>query len=235
MEEENVIETNKGSYVAGIIGAIIGGAIATIPWVLVYVYGGMMLSILATLIAAGEFYGYKIAKGKMNKSLPIIIMILAIIIVTIATLVIIPALLLQKEGITVSSINIQRLYMNSEFSSAIMHDFVISVVFTILGASIITSNIKKQLDNNDGKEIKLDLSNKEELMKRKKDAIEVIKPTFIKYEAINEHNAMMKEEVLAEIEDKKAKQSFNYLVQLGIIKKYKGKFYYVEANEEKKK
>ena len=46
---------------------------------------------------------------------------------------------------------------------------------------------------------------------------------------------MMKEEVLAEIEDKKAKQSFNYLVQLGIIKKYKGKFYYVEANEEKKK
>ena len=41
-----------------------------------------------------------------------------------------------------------------------------------------------------------------------------------------------KEEVIAEIEDKrKAKYSFSYLKQLGIIKKYKGKFYYSEENE----
>lgn len=172
MEEEKIIKTNEGSYITGIIGAIIGGAIATIPWVIAYVYGGMMLSILAALIAAGEFYGYKIAKGKINKSLPVIIMILAIIIVTITTLLIIPALLIQKEGITVNLINIQRLYLYSEFSSAMMHDFVISVVFTILGASIVTSNIKKSLENNDGKDVKLDFSNKEELVETKKDAIE---------------------------------------------------------------
>ena len=161
--EENVIKTNKESYVTGIIGAVIGGAIGAIPWVLAYVYGGMMLSILAALIAAGEFYGYKLAKGKMNKSLPVIIMILAIIIVTIATLLIIPALLMQKEGIKVSLLNLEILYLNSEFSAAIMKDYVISVIFTILGASIITSNIKKQFDENgEGKDIKLDLSNKKE-------------------------------------------------------------------------
>ena len=67
MEEESVIKEKQGSYITGIIGAIIGGAIATIPWVLAYVYGGMMLSILAALIAAGEFYGYKLAKGKISK------------------------------------------------------------------------------------------------------------------------------------------------------------------------
>lgn len=231
--EENVIKTNKESYVTGIIGAVIGGAIGAIPWVLAYVYGGMMLSILAALIAAGEFYGYKLAKGKMNKSLPVIIMILAIIIVTIATLLVIPALLMQKEGIKVTLLNLEILYLNSEFSAAIMKDYVISVIFTILGASIITSNVKNQLENNDGKDIKLNLNNKDELIKRKKDAIEVVKPTFMKYDATNEHNAMMKEEVLAEIENPKAKQSFNYLMQLGIIKKNKGKFYYLEANEDK--
>lgn len=233
MEDENVIKTKQGSYLTGIIGAIIGGLIATIPWVLAYVYGGMMLSILAALIAAGEFYGYKICKGKINKSLPAIIMILAIIIVTITTLLIIPGLLIQKEGINVSLTNIQRLYQNEEFATAIMKDFVISIIFTILGASIITANIKKQLENSEGKDIKLDLNNTEEVMKAKKEAIELIKPIFTKYDATSKEKAMMKEEVLAEIEDTKANQTFNYLKQLGIIKKYKGKYYYSEENEDK--
>lgn len=233
MEEENAIKTKQGSYVTGIIGAIIGGLIATIPWVLAYVYGGMMLSILATLIAAGEFYGYKICKGRVNKALPIILMILAIIIVSVATLVIIPGALIQKEGISVSVQNIQRLYENKEFSTALMGDFAISVIFTILGASIITANIKKQIQNSDGEDIKLDLNNSKEVMEAKKANIELVKPIFTKYEATSKEKAMLKEEVLAETENPGIKQSFNYLKSLGIIKKYKGKYYYSEENENK--
>lgn len=235
MEEENAIKMKQGSYVSGIIGAIIGGLIATIPWILAYVYGGMMLSILATLIAAGEFYGYKLLKGRVNKVLPVILMILALVIVTVATLIIIPAALINKEGINVNSSNLQRLYENKEFAAAIMKDYVISVVFTILGASIVTSNIKKQLQNNNGEnnEIKLDLSNTEETMKIKKANIELLKPIFTKYDAISKEKAMIKEEVLAEIENQDANQSFNYLKSLGIIKKYKGKYYYSEENESK--
>ena len=231
MEEENAIKMKQGSYVSGIIGAIIGGLIATIPWILAYVYGGMMLSILATLIAAGEFYGYKLLKGRVNKVLPVILMILALVIVTVATLIIIPAALINKEGINVNSSNLQRLYENKEFAAAIMKDYVISVVFTILGASIVTSNIKKQLQNNNGEnnEIKLDLSNTEETMKIKKANIELLKPIFTKYDAISKEKAMIKEEV----ENQDANQSFNYLKSLGIIKKYKGKYYYSEENESK--
>lgn len=236
MEEENVIKTKQGSYLTGIIGAVIGGLIATIPWILAYVYGGMILSILAALTAAGEFYGYKLLKGKINKHLPLIIMVLAIIIIAVSTLVIIPGLLILKEGINVNVANIQRLYSNEAFSTAIMKDFVISVIFAALGASIITANIKKQLENNDtgdNKDIKLNLNNTEEVIKIKKQNIELLKPIFVKYEATSEEKAMMKEEVLAEIENTNAKQSFNYLKQLGIIKKYKGKYYYSEANEDK--
>ena len=127
---------------------------------------------------------------------------------------------------------IQRLYQNNSFSTAIIKDYVISVIFTVLGASIITANIKKQLEKNDGKEIKLDLNNTEEITKIKKDAIDLIKPIFIKYNAVEKNKGMMKEEVLAELQDEKAKQTFNYLKRLGIIKKYKGKFYYSEVSEE---
>ena len=56
MEQEQIKQEKsvKCSYLTGILGAIVGGAIATIPWVLVYIYGEMMFSILAVLIAAGE-------------------------------------------------------------------------------------------------------------------------------------------------------------------------------------
>ena len=236
MEEEVQEKQNnvqEGKYITGIIGAILGGIITTIPWVLVYVYGNMMLSILAVLIAAGEFYGYKLFKGKMSKGVPAILMILAIIIVTVATLVIIPSLLIQKEGMSISIENISKLYKNSEFSSAMVHDYMISIVFTILGASVITSNLKKQIANSDGKEVKLDLNNTEQTNERKKAAIELIKPIFTRYDAVNQEKAMLKEEVLADTEDVMAKQQFTYLKQLGIIKKYKGKYYYSEENETK--
>lgn len=234
MEQEPIKKetSSKGSYLTGILGAIVGGAIATIPWVLVYIYGGMMFSILASLIAAGELYGYKIAKGKINKKLPIILMVIALIIVTVTTLVIIPTLLIAKEGISVNLTNISRLYENGEFATAMMKDFIISLIFTILGASIVTANIKKQLENNDGQDVKLNFNNKEKTNEIKKATIELIKPIFIKYEATEQGKAMLKDEVIAEIDDKrKAKYSFNYLKQMGIIKKYKGKYYYSEDDE----
>ena len=234
MEQEPIKKetSSKGSYLTGILGAIVGGAIATIPWVLVYIYGGMMFSILAALIAAGELYGYKIAKGKINKKLPIILMVIALIIVTVTTLVIIPTLLIAREGIAVNLTNISRLYENSEFATAMMKDFIISLIFTILGASIVTANIKKQLENNEGQDVKLNLNNKEEKNEIKKATIELMKPIFTKYEATVPEKAMLKDEVIAEIDDKrKAKYSFNYLKQLGIIKKFKGKYYYSEDDE----
>ena len=234
MEQEPIKKetSSKGIYLTGILGAIVGGAIATIPWVLVYIYGGMMSSILAALIAAGELYGYKIAKGKITKKLPIILMVIALIIVTVTTLVIIPTLLIAKEGIAVNLTNISRLYENGEFATAMMKDFIISVIFTILGASIVTANIKKQLENNEGQDVKLNLNNKEEKNEIKKATIELMKPIFTKYEATAPEKAMLKDEVIAEIDDKrKAKYPFNYLKQLGIIKKYKGKYYYSEDDE----
>lgn len=234
MEQEPIKtekEKAKGSYITGIIGALIGGIIATIPWILVYVYGQMMFSILAALIAFGEYYGYKIARGKVNKKLPVILMVMALVIVSITTLVVIPGLLIHNEGIAVTTENIQRLYQNSEFSTAIVKDFVISFIFTILGASIVTSNVKRKLSNNE-KDGKDSSKNTTQINEIQKAAIELLKPIFTKYEATTQEKAMLKEEVIAEVEDKrKAKYSFSYLKQLGIIKKYKGKFYYVEDAE----
>lgn len=68
--------------------------------------------------------------------------------------------------------------------------------------------------------------------KLKQDAINLIKPIFKRYNAIDRENTMTKEEVLAEIEDKNEQKYFNYLKKLDIIQKIKGRYYYNVENEK---
>lgn len=132
----------KNNYLQGIVGAIIGGLIATIPWILVYVYGKMLFSILAMLIALGAYKGYTLFKGKITKKTPIIIAIISFALVIISTLVIIPIWLMAKEGVVINIDNFKAVYSNSNFVSAIIRDLVISILFTFLGIGGVISNIK---------------------------------------------------------------------------------------------
>lgn len=127
-------------YFLGIIGGIIGGTIASIPWLITYVYGGWILSILATLIALGVNFGYRKFKGEVDNKLPVIISVLSVVIVVMITLVAMPLLSLAKEGYEASFANLNILYESKDFLSAIIWDLVIALVFAVLG---IKSVIKK--------------------------------------------------------------------------------------------
>lgn len=137
----------EGSYVLGIIGAFVGGMVATVPWILMYVYGQMILSLLAIIIGLCSFYGYKLCKGKMSKKVPIIITVISLLSVSIATFVIIPLLLLEKEGFTVTMDNLEILYDSSEFTGALIKDYVISLIFTFLGISGVIAKIRGEVED----------------------------------------------------------------------------------------
>ncbi len=147
------------NYITGIIGGLIGGFIATIPWILMYVYGNMILSLLAILIAMGVLKGYQLCKGKIDKKLPIIIIITSLLCVTISTLLIIPILLLIKEGQSGSIENLKVLYNYEPFMQAIIKDYAISVLFTILGISGVVSNVKKQINEGETRNIRATIKN----------------------------------------------------------------------------
>lgn len=153
------------NYVLGVIGSIIGALIATLPWILMYIYGEMMISLLAILIAFGAFYGYKLFKGKIDKKLPIIISVVSIIAISIATLIIIPGALLIEAGVDANIENFKILYEDSEFFSAIMKDYVVSIIFTIIGISGVVINLKKQLNSGVSTE-EITLINKKDTSKK---------------------------------------------------------------------
>lgn len=133
------------NYVTGILGGIVGGFIATLPWVLVYVYGGWLLSILAAVIAAGFYYGYKLCHGPIDKKTPIIITICSVLIVIVTTLVTIPLLSLDNLGYEATFTNLQVLYENGLLKE-MTSDLVISIIFTFLGISGIVTKAKQDAD-----------------------------------------------------------------------------------------
>jgi len=133
------------NYVLGIIGALIGGLIASLPWIICYVYLEMLLSLLALPIAWGALKGYQLFKGKEDEKLPIIISIISIVVISVVTLVIIPLLLLAQEGLTVSFEMFQLLYEFNDFKSAIIKDYIFSLLFTILGISGIIKQLKQNV------------------------------------------------------------------------------------------
>lgn len=57
---------NNGSYALGILGAIIGGVVGSIPNVLSVVLAERIMVLLCALIPLGAYYGYKLFRGKMN-------------------------------------------------------------------------------------------------------------------------------------------------------------------------
>lgn len=140
------MNNEKKGYLLGILGALVGGIVATLPWILVYVYGNMIFSLLALPVAFVAWKGYKLLKGKEDKYLPYIIGTVSVIAITLATLVIIPLLLGMKNGWPCSIKTLEVLYSSSDFKAAILKDYAISVLFTFLGIGGTLGQIKESVE-----------------------------------------------------------------------------------------
>lgn len=213
------------SYAKGILGAILGGLVASLPWILAYVYGNMIIAALAIIIAIGALKGYQILNGKVDKKLPIIIAIVSLLCVTVSTLVIIPLLLLLKEGVGASLTNLELLYSDSEFFAALMGDYIVSILFTILGMSGVIKTIKTEIENSKDKDnIKVEIGNG-----TKQDREKIIQ-YFLTKNAVDANTATEIEET-AELNE----NALASLIQNAVIVKKGDKYYYSFENDEKNK
>lgn len=230
-------EQKRNKYLLGIIGATIGAFIGVIPWILVYIYGNMIVALLSILVAVGSYQGYRITKATIDKKLPVIVAITSVLAITVATFIIIPLGLLAKEELGATFENLEFIYGESEFKRAIIGDYVISLLFTVLGIGGIISNLHKQIkEGATREELKLNLSNPQQVIQP--EEIELAKEVFVKYNALDKNNTIAKQEFIEDINAKmpenRANEVFNILKVQGIIKKSKGKYYFSEKAQNRK-
>ena len=148
--------------VRGIIGGLVGGFIASIPWILASVYINMMVGYFAIPIAMGVKFGYQLFGGEKDKKLPFIIAGLSIVIIVVVTLVVIPLVLLGKEGYPMDFTFLKLLYNNSKFVTSQMIDLVVAVIFTGLGISGVVKAANEDVSINNRKDIVMDVNIEDE-------------------------------------------------------------------------
>lgn len=224
------IEKKENNYLIGTLGALLGGIVATLPWILLYVYANMMYSYLALLIALGAIKGYELCKGKIDKKMPFIIGAVSIFSISVATLVIIPNLLILQEYGTTSIKAFRALYSFSEFKEAIIHDYIFSLLFTFIGTGGVLYSIKQQIASG-----KKTISFSANALKPTDEEMASIKKIFEDKKAYDFEHRIPKVEFLELAKDKGV--TLNFMVTKGFVVYKKGGYYYsldAEAHPNRK-
>lgn len=193
----------KKNYFTGIIGALIGGILFTLPWILVYVYANWLLSILGAVIGFGAFTFYKLFKGKVDKKTPVIIIVASILSITIATFIIIPFWLIAKEGHGFSVFYFKYLYTSGEFVAGIIGDYIISLLFTMLGISGIITSINKEYSKKASSIEEIKHSDVEEVFDSDSmsfdDKVKYLESVYEKYNAFSKETAVSEFKIMKDL------------------------------------
>ena len=225
-------EKTKKRYVIGTLGALLGAFIGSIPWILAYILGDVIYAILSIVIVIGAFYGYKITKAKIDKKLPVILSIVSFIAISVTMLIIIPIILMYKSEISLTFEYFTTLYQTKEISSAILQDYIVSLLFCFIVIGGIIVNLNKQIKHGVAeKDIKI-VTQSVENDRFSREDIEKARDVFEKNDALSKKHTITKELIVEELQKEfgtvKGSQIFDYLKVEGVIKKRANKYYFSE-------
>ena len=238
----------KGSYILGTIGALLGGGVAALPWLVRYIFAreSFWITIICTLftigLPLGTFLGYKSFRGKNGKPLPIIIATVSLLIIILVTTLICPSILILKANYQINWENLKGIYTSEARlinRKAIAEDLLIGLAFTIIGIIIvkiflINKNISKEQKQEEKR--KLDEEKKAKLREQSK----IIKNACIDLKCTSKETAIKKKEILKQLKiayDVKRQKAKLYFVNCKtnkLLKKHRGKYYYDETDEQEK-
>lgn len=225
----------KNKYWLGLLGALLGAFVGALPLVLVYKFFETIYAVLATLIVAGSFYGYKLTKTKIDKKLPVIISICSLIAIIIAVFIAIPIFYLQNSGAEVSFTNLKLVYSISEIIQILITDCVIAIIFAAIIVGIIVFNLKKQFrEGTKEEDIKIFARDASTKVYSKDDIVKV-RQVFEKNSAIDKKHTITKDLIIEELSKEfgvtKGKSIFAYLKAERIIRRKSNKYYFSEKAE----
>lgn len=119
------INRNK-SYAIGILGALLGGLVCSLPYLFLMNFIGIYSSLLFSLVTYGVIKGYRLFNGRIDNNMRKIVIIVTIICISLSALLI-------KPLINVS-FNFQAfLYYYKLLYLVILREYVFSLIFGVIG------------------------------------------------------------------------------------------------------
>lgn len=139
-------ETVSGNYVTGLIGALLGGVVGTIPNVLAAVWAERVVALLYALIPICAYYGYKLLRGKMNRGAFVCTLVASVVNLFVMQYIQVYVLIAQRLNFFSPRIVLQ-LYWDMLTGGNLTADLVQSAIFLALGLwiswSVITRTAKQ--------------------------------------------------------------------------------------------
>lgn len=130
----------SGSYLTGLLGAIIGGLLATIPAVAVIWFTETAYSLLYFLIPLGVYHGYRLARGKMDGIVLPLTCVLSVVF-GVATDIMNLAISMVANEIPLKYLGV--MFTNGEVQRLLMGDMVSSLLFVALGIAVTWNQISR--------------------------------------------------------------------------------------------
>lgn len=136
------METKR--YLLACLGGFVGGLIASLPWLTLYTMGGLIVAVLAFLIAPGVNYGYRKLKGRVNRKLPTTIIVISVIVLVVIDLLILPAYFSKTLNLNI----IFNLVFTKAYWQIMLRELIISTVFAVAGIFKVVNDIKYEIGIN---------------------------------------------------------------------------------------
>ncbi|MPM94666.1 hypothetical protein SDC9_141814 [bioreactor metagenome] len=122
-----------GSYLTGILGALLFGLAACLPTVLSIWFLDRILAVFYALIPLGAYYGYKLFRGKMNRAaLPIVIVVSVLALFAIEQMIFY-LLIVNTYGVYLSVLDTVPFYFSVMTPGDIVSEMAGSFLFLLLG------------------------------------------------------------------------------------------------------
>ncbi len=198
------------------LSGILGGLIFSIPWLLVYVFFNFSVGYLNCLIVFGIILGYKVVNKEIynDRKTKKYLIISSCLITLLNVLILMPIIVMIKQGVGVNLESFKILYTNDEFISVISDDLTLALLMTLPPAIFFPLDFKNE------KTGKADIQM----------FIEEVEEIFNKYGAISKDTAVSKKVIkndISNIKTSKFKKIF-YLdtIKNIYIKNKKDKWYF---------
>jgi len=140
-------ETN-GNYILAILCALLGGIVGALPSALTILLFETIYAVLFALIPLAAYYGYKLARGKMNGTVPFIIAIAALL-DTMVLEVAVQYIWVRQEAPTFPLSTFLSYVFSGEGFPLLLQDAAMPLLFCIVGIAIVWGQI-----NNNNRQIR---------------------------------------------------------------------------------